>query len=45
MYIAKILQRGAPDWFQDLVRGGTRSLKVDFQGRQIINPQTGRLVR
>ncbi|KAL4764241.1 short chain dehydrogenase/reductase family protein [Aspergillus foveolatus] len=35
----------ATDWVKDLVRGGTRYLKVDFQGRQIIDPQTGRLVR
>ncbi|KAL3478872.1 short chain dehydrogenase/reductase family protein [Aspergillus californicus] len=37
--------RGAPDWVQDLVRGGTKSLKVDFKGRQEIDPQTGRLVQ
>ncbi|KAL5042251.1 hypothetical protein BDW71DRAFT_200732 [Aspergillus fruticulosus] len=36
--------RAAPDWVQDLVRGGTRYLKVDFKGRQKIDPQTGRLV-
>ncbi|OJJ62994.1 hypothetical protein ASPSYDRAFT_145808 [Aspergillus sydowii CBS 593.65] len=36
--------RGMPDWVQDLVRGGTKSLKVDFKGRQVIDPQTGRLV-
>ncbi|OJI97974.1 hypothetical protein ASPVEDRAFT_123553 [Aspergillus versicolor CBS 583.65] len=36
--------RGMPDWVQDLVRGGTKSLKVDFKGRQEIDPQTGRLV-
>ncbi|KAL3443174.1 hypothetical protein BJX65DRAFT_312028 [Aspergillus insuetus] len=36
--------RGAPDWLQELVRGGTKSLKVDFKGRQEIDPQTGRLV-
>ncbi|KAL4820747.1 hypothetical protein BDW67DRAFT_180308 [Aspergillus spinulosporus] len=36
--------RGAPDWVQDLIRSGTRYLKVNFQGRQIIDPQTGRLV-
>ncbi|EAW16920.1 putative NADP(+)-dependent dehydrogenase [Aspergillus fischeri NRRL 181] len=38
-------QRGAPDWFQNLVRSGTKSLKVDFKGRQEIDPETGRLVR
>lgn len=38
------MQRGMPDWVQDLVRGGTKSLKVDFKGRQVIDPQTGRLV-
>ncbi|KAJ0421518.1 hypothetical protein BJY00DRAFT_312123 [Aspergillus carlsbadensis] len=32
--------RGAPGWVQDLVRGGTKSLKVDFKGRQEIDPQT-----
>ncbi|KAL3457542.1 short chain dehydrogenase/reductase family protein [Aspergillus heterothallicus] len=37
--------RGAPDWVQDLVRGGAKSLKVDFKGRQKIDPQTGRLVQ
>ncbi|KAJ5383222.1 short chain dehydrogenase/reductase family protein [Penicillium concentricum] len=37
--------RGAPDWFQNLVRSGTKSLKVDFKGRQEINPKTGRLVQ
>ncbi|KAL4881902.1 hypothetical protein BJY04DRAFT_227669 [Aspergillus karnatakaensis] len=37
--------RGAPEWFQDLVRGGTKSLKVDFKGRQEIDPKTGRLVQ
>ncbi|KAL2855607.1 hypothetical protein BJX68DRAFT_263964 [Aspergillus pseudodeflectus] len=36
--------RGAPGWVQDLVRGGTKSLKVDFKGRQKIDPQTGKLV-
>ncbi|CAI7626856.1 unnamed protein product [Penicillium palitans] len=36
--------RGAPDWFQNLVRSGTKSLKVDFKGRQEIDPNTGRLV-
>ncbi|KAL2797425.1 hypothetical protein BJX66DRAFT_335046 [Aspergillus keveii] len=36
--------RGAPGWLQDLVRGGTKSLKVDFKGRQKIDPQTGKLV-
>ncbi|KAL4982561.1 hypothetical protein BDW68DRAFT_182421 [Aspergillus falconensis] len=36
--------RGAPGWLQDLVRGGTKSLKVDFKGRQKIDSQTGRLV-
>ncbi|KAL4737403.1 hypothetical protein BDV11DRAFT_171950 [Aspergillus similis] len=35
--------RGAPGWVQDLVRGGTKSLKVDFKGRRKIDPQTGRL--
>ncbi|KAL3444400.1 hypothetical protein BJX65DRAFT_310983 [Aspergillus insuetus] len=36
--------RGAPGWLQDLVRGGTKSLKVDFKGRQEIDPKTGKLV-
>ncbi|PLB54514.1 short chain dehydrogenase/reductase family protein [Aspergillus steynii IBT 23096] len=36
--------RGAPDWFQDLVRKGTKSLKVDFKGRQQVDPKTGRLI-
>ncbi|UDD57380.1 hypothetical protein AFCA_004881 [Aspergillus flavus] len=36
--------RGAPDWAQNLIRGGTKSLKVEFKGRQKIDPQTGRLV-
>ncbi|KAH8697707.1 short chain dehydrogenase/reductase family protein [Talaromyces proteolyticus] len=36
--------RGAPDWVQNLVRSGTKSLKVDFKGRQEIDPKTGRLV-
>ncbi|KAL2827501.1 short chain dehydrogenase/reductase family protein [Aspergillus pseudoustus] len=42
-YVAGL--RGAPDWVQDLVRGGTKSLKVDFKGRQEIDPRTGRLVQ
>ncbi|KAL2817924.1 short chain dehydrogenase/reductase family protein [Aspergillus cavernicola] len=41
-YIAGL--RGAPDWFQNLVRSGTKSLKVDFRGRQKLDPKTGRLV-
>ncbi|KAE8370649.1 hypothetical protein BDV27DRAFT_167514 [Aspergillus caelatus] len=36
--------RGAPDWAQNLIRGGTKSLKVEFKGRQKIDPQTGKLV-
>ncbi|KAJ5154411.1 short chain dehydrogenase/reductase family protein [Penicillium coprophilum] len=36
--------RGAPDWFQNLVRSGTKSLKVDFKGRQEIDTNTGKLV-
>ncbi|KAJ5364819.1 uncharacterized protein N7496_010532 [Penicillium cataractarum] len=35
--------RGAPIWLQDLVRGGSKSLRVDFKGRQEIDPKTGRL--
>ncbi|KAJ5414511.1 short chain dehydrogenase/reductase family protein [Penicillium cosmopolitanum] len=38
------VQRGAPDWFQNLIRGGTRSLNVEFKGRQKIDPNSGRLV-
>ncbi|GKZ25854.1 hypothetical protein AbraIFM66951_007072 [Aspergillus brasiliensis] len=37
--------RGAPDWVQQLIRSGTKSLRVDFKGRQVIDPQTGRLVQ
>ncbi|OKL60580.1 hypothetical protein UA08_04104 [Talaromyces atroroseus] len=36
--------RGAPDWFQNINRNGTKSLKVDFRGRQKIDPRTGKLV-
>ncbi|KAL3484547.1 hypothetical protein BJX62DRAFT_248339 [Aspergillus germanicus] len=36
--------RGAPGWLQDMVRGGTKSLKVDFKGQQEIDPKTGKLV-
>ncbi|KAL5363165.1 hypothetical protein BJX96DRAFT_167253 [Aspergillus floccosus] len=35
--------RGAPVWMQDLVRGGSKSLKVDFKGRQEIDQSTGKL--
>ncbi|GAT25285.1 short-chain dehydrogenase/reductase 2 [Aspergillus luchuensis] len=37
--------RGAPDWVQQLIRSGTKSLRVDFKGRQEIDPRTGRLVQ
>ncbi|PWY77886.1 NAD(P)-binding protein, partial [Aspergillus eucalypticola CBS 122712] len=37
--------RGAPNWVQQLIRSGTKSLRVDFKGRQEIDPQTGRLVQ
>ncbi|KAJ5780064.1 hypothetical protein N7457_005224 [Penicillium paradoxum] len=36
--------RQAPHWLQELIRGGSESLKVDFKGRQKINPTTGKLM-
>ncbi|KAE8138608.1 hypothetical protein BDV38DRAFT_281911 [Aspergillus pseudotamarii] len=36
--------RGALDWAQNLIRGGTKSLKVEFKGHQKIDPQTGKRV-
>lgn len=43
--MTEVMQRGAPDWVQQLIRSGTKSLRVDFKGRQEIDPQTGRLVQ
>ncbi|OBT65740.1 hypothetical protein VE03_03344 [Pseudogymnoascus sp. 23342-1-I1] len=40
-YVAWI--RGAPDWVQHIIRKGTEDLEVDFKGRQVIDPETGRL--
>ncbi|KAJ5115851.1 hypothetical protein N7456_000199 [Penicillium angulare] len=36
--------RGAPEWFQDMIRQGSKSLKVDFKGRQEIDSKTGKLI-
>ncbi|KAK2812639.1 hypothetical protein FQN50_001285 [Emmonsiellopsis sp. PD_5] len=36
--------RGAPDWFQNLIRAGSEALRVDFKGRQKIDPATGKLI-
>ncbi|BCR87976.1 uncharacterized protein ACHE_40540S [Aspergillus chevalieri] len=35
--------RGAPEWIQNIVLGSSQSLKVDFKGRQMIDPVTGKL--
>ncbi|PVH72450.1 NAD(P)-binding protein [Cadophora sp. DSE1049] len=40
-YLAWI--RGAPDWFQHVIRKGTESLEVDFKGRQVVDFKTGKL--
>ncbi|KAF9893639.1 hypothetical protein FE257_010951 [Aspergillus nanangensis] len=37
--------RGAPEWLQQILRSGSRDLKVDFKGRQTIDAQSGRLIR
>lgn len=36
-------QRGAPDWLQHVFRNGTEGLKVEFRGRQAVDPKTNRL--
>ncbi|PGH17752.1 hypothetical protein AJ79_00893 [Helicocarpus griseus UAMH5409] len=36
--------RGAPEWFQNIIRRASQSLKVDFKGRQKIDPTTGKLI-
>jgi hypothetical protein len=38
-----MLQRGAPDWLQHLIRKSTESLEVNFKGRQVIDQSTGKL--
>ncbi|GAD98389.1 short chain dehydrogenase/reductase family protein [Paecilomyces variotii No. 5] len=35
--------RGVPEWVQNFVRSQTQVLKVDFKGRQKVDPVTGRL--
>ncbi|KAJ5626452.1 hypothetical protein N7528_003879 [Penicillium herquei] len=35
--------RGAPEWWQNIIREQSKSLKVDFRGRQNIDPKTGKL--
>ncbi|RAK77267.1 NAD(P)-binding protein [Aspergillus fijiensis CBS 313.89] len=36
--------RGAPEWFQTIIRNRSQSLAVDFKGRQKIDPVAGKLV-
>ncbi|KAJ5737859.1 uncharacterized protein N7483_002984 [Penicillium malachiteum] len=35
--------RRAPEWWQNMIREQSKSLKVDFRGRQNIDPKTGNL--
>ncbi|KAH0531650.1 hypothetical protein TsFJ059_000454 [Trichoderma semiorbis] len=37
--------RGGPEWFFRLVREGTANFRINFRGRQEVDPQTGNILK